>query len=99
MNLHFFIFVEERESHYGTMGKGLKGIEGDFMGTGGVDNREKWQLLSKELAQKQELINRMMREVDEKSQALKLTVCQYISYLCIGCRNYRFKEKHQNASV
>jgi hypothetical protein len=38
-----------------------------------VPDKEKWDILSKELAQKQELIHRMMKEVDEKSDSLKLT--------------------------
>ena len=37
-------------------------------------DREKWELLSRELAQKQEIIHRMMNEIDDKSQSLKLTV-------------------------
>eukprot|EP00830_Metopus_es_P015123 TRINITY_DN4251_c0_g1_i2.p1 TRINITY_DN4251_c0_g1~~TRINITY_DN4251_c0_g1_i2.p1 ORF type:complete len:500 (+),score=89.87 TRINITY_DN4251_c0_g1_i2:417-1916(+) len=41
-------------------------------------DKEKWQILSKELAQKQEIINRMMKEVDEKKQSLKLTGAEII---------------------
>jgi hypothetical protein len=43
-----------------------------------VPDREKWDILSKELSQKQELIHRMMKEVDEKSDALKLTGSEII---------------------
>ena len=43
----------------------LDGIESD---------REKWQILSKELAQKQEIIHRMIKEVDDKTDAIKITV-------------------------
>ncbi len=39
-----------------------------------VPDKEKWDVLSKELLQKQELIHRMMKEVDEKTESLKLTV-------------------------
>lgn len=38
-----------------------------------VPDKEKWDILSKEMSQKQELIHRMMKEVDEKSDSLKLT--------------------------
>ncbi len=41
-------------------------------------DKEKWQVLSKELGQKQEIINRMMKEVDEKKQALKLTGAEIV---------------------
>jgi chromosome segregation ATPase len=43
-----------------------------------VPDKEKWDILSKELSQKQELIHRMMKEVDEKSEALKLTGSEII---------------------
>jgi len=43
----------------------LDGIQSD---------REKWQILSKELAQKQEIIHRMIREIDDKTDAIKITV-------------------------
>ena len=39
-----------------------------------IPDREKWDILSKELAQKQELIHRIMKEIDEKSESLKQTV-------------------------
>ena len=32
-----------------------------------LEDREKWQLLTRELAQKQEIIHRMMKELDDKS--------------------------------
>ena len=47
-------------------------------GPSGVEDKEKWQLLSRELAQKQEIIHRMMREADDKSQSLKLTSAEII---------------------
>ena len=37
--------------------------------------REKWQILTKELAQKQEIIHRMIKEIDDKTDAIKITVC------------------------
>lgn len=43
-----------------------------------LEDRDKWQLLSRELAQKQEIIHRMMRETDDKSQSLKLTTAEII---------------------
>lgn len=39
---------------------------------------ERWELLSRELQQKQELIHRLMKENDEKSDALKLTGAEII---------------------
>ena len=38
-----------------------------------IPEKEKWDVLSKELSQKQELIHRMMKEVDDKKESLKLT--------------------------
>ena len=46
--------------------------------TGKLEDREKWQLLSRELAQKQEIIHRMIRETDDKSSALKLTTAEIV---------------------
>ena len=39
---------------------------------------QKWQLLARELAQKQEIIHRMMRENDEKNQSLKLATSEVV---------------------
>ena len=39
---------------------------------------QKWQLLARELAQKQEIIHRMMRENDEKTQSLKLATSEVV---------------------
>jgi len=47
--------------------------------------RGKWEIMSREFQQKQELVHRLMRENDEKSDALKLTVMDYS-----GRRNNRF---------
>jgi chromosome segregation ATPase len=44
----------------------------------GTGDKERWQILSKELAQKQEIINRMMKEIDEKKQSLKLTGAEIV---------------------
>lgn len=46
-------------------------------------DREKWQILSKELAQKQEIIHRMIKEIDEKTDAIKITVLLKISHIFI----------------
>jgi len=48
-------------------------IEG---GPESLEDREKWQLLTKELAQKQEIIHRMMKENDDKTYSLKLTTSE-----------------------
>jgi hypothetical protein len=47
-------------------------------GPSGPGDKEKWQLLSRELAQKQEIIHRMMKEMDDKTQSLKLTSAEII---------------------
>jgi len=39
---------------------------------------DKWQVVSKELAQKQEIIDRMMKDIDEKKQSLKVTSAEII---------------------
>ena len=44
---------------------------------GGEDMRGKWEIMSREFQQKQELVHRLMRENDEKSDALKLTVIDH----------------------
>ena len=43
-----------------------------------IPEKEKWDVLSKELTQKQELIHRMMKEVDDKTESLKLTGSEII---------------------
>ncbi len=35
--------------------------------------KERWQILSKELGQKQEIVNRMMKDIDDRKQSLKTT--------------------------
>lgn len=39
----------------------------------GPQDKGKWDLLSRELSQKQEMIHRLMKEVDDKSESLKIT--------------------------
>ena len=34
---------------------------------------DKWEILSRELSQKQEIIHRMIKEIDEKSDSLKIS--------------------------
>ena len=43
-----------------------------------VKDREKWQLLTRELAQKQEIVHRLMRENDDKTQSLKLSTAEIV---------------------
>lgn len=43
-----------------------------------LEDKKKWQLLTNELAQKQEIIHRMMKEIDDKSSALKLTTSEIV---------------------
>ena len=47
-------------------------------GPAAVEDKEKWNLLTRELAQKQEIIHRMMKELDDKSHSLKLTSSEII---------------------
>lgn len=49
-------------------------LMGSYKFEGNANDRDKWQILSKELAQKQEMIHRMMKEIDEKTDAIKITV-------------------------
>lgn len=49
----------------------------DYLGVSidkGKNDKEKWDILSKELSQKQELIHRMLKELDDKTESLKITV-------------------------
>jgi len=41
-------------------------------------DKEKWDILSKELAQKQELIHRLIRESDDKTESLKITGAEIV---------------------
>lgn len=43
-----------------------------------IKDREKWQLLTRELAQKQEIVHRLMRENDDKTQSLKLATAEIV---------------------
>ena len=43
-----------------------------------VKDRDKWQLLTRELAQKQEIVHRLMRENDDKTQSLKLATAEIV---------------------
>ncbi len=54
------------------------GYGGGGGGGFGGGNKAQWNLLSKELAQKQEMIHRMIKEVDDKTQSLKLTGAEII---------------------
>ena len=38
-----------------------------------TDTKERWKILSRELDQKQELVHRMKKEIDDKSSSLKST--------------------------
>ena len=43
-----------------------------------LKDREKWSLLTRELAQKQEIVHRLMRENDDKTQSLKLATAEIV---------------------
>lgn len=62
---------EERDQNLGIVARQLKNIN-DLIASKATD-KEKWDILSKELAQKQELIHRLIRESDDKTESLKIT--------------------------
>ena len=43
-----------------------------------LKDREKWVLLTRELAQKQDIVHRLMKENDDKSQSLKLATAEIV---------------------
>ena len=43
-----------------------------------LEDREKWVLLTRELAQKQEIVHRLMKENDDKTQSLKLATAEIV---------------------
>lgn len=45
----------------------------DMGGSAMPTDKSKWDVLSKELSQKQEMIHRLMKEVDDKTESLKIT--------------------------
>ena len=47
-------------------------------GPDSLEDREKWHLLTKELVQKQEIVHRLMRENDDKTQSLKLATAEIV---------------------
>ena len=55
-----------------------KAVDNFTVNMANVPEKEKWDVLSKELGQKQELIHRMMKEVDDKNESLKLTGAEII---------------------
>jgi hypothetical protein len=71
---------DARDLDYGKLKDNIikNALENYTLNLSNVPDREKWDILSKELAQKQELIHRMMKEVDEKSESLKLTGSEII---------------------
>lgn len=57
------------------------------------DMKGKWEIMSREFQQKQELVHRLMRENDEKSDALKLTVKTQL-----GSGNHRLETTNKVAA-
>jgi hypothetical protein len=72
--------IFKKDSEYNTIKDTIikSAIENYTVNLSNVPDKEKWDILSKELSQKQELIHRMMKEVDEKSESLKLTGSEII---------------------
>ena len=78
MGIHSFEGVHDFEENKdgAQLSSGLQGLID--MGPSGAEDREKWQLLSRELGQKQEIIHRMMTELDDKANSLKLTGAEIV---------------------
>ena len=57
---------------------GLEQLIGADQNLEEVKDREKWQLLTRELSQKQEIVHRLMRENDDKTQSLKLSTAEIV---------------------
>lgn len=56
-----------------------KGLEGAFdTAPENVADREKWQILTHELVQKQDIVHRLMRENDDKTSSLKLATAEIV---------------------
>ena len=55
-----------------------KAVDDYTVNLANVPEKEKWDILSKELTQKQEIIHRMMKEVDDKTESLKLTGAEIV---------------------
>lgn len=55
----------------GVGGESVEESKGVLVQGEGVGDREKWKVLSRELGQKQEILNMIMREIDERKQSLK----------------------------
>lgn len=53
-------------------------LEAGQIATQNPTDIQKWQLLARELAQKQEIIHRMMRENDDKTQSLRLATSEVV---------------------
>lgn len=66
-----------RSRNYGDHGQPL---DIQMLLRGVNDDKKKWDILSKELAQKQELIHRVIRESDDKTESLKITVIKEIIF-------------------
>ncbi len=66
----------ERNQNLGLVARQLQNIN-DLIASKATD-KEKWDILSKELAQKQELIHRLIRESDDKTESLKITGAEIV---------------------
>jgi hypothetical protein len=67
MGIHSFEGVHDFEEGKPGNAEFTQGLQGLIeSGPLGAEDREKWQLLSRELAQKQEIIHRMMQEADDR---------------------------------
>jgi len=66
----------EKDRNLEIVSKQLKNI--NALISSKATDKEKWDILSKELAQKQELIHRLIRESDDKTESLKITGAEIV---------------------
>ena len=71
-----FITDAEKDRNLAIVSKQLQNI--NAIVSSKATDKEKWDILSKELAQKQELIHRLIRESDDKTESLKITGAEIV---------------------
>jgi len=71
-----FITDAEKDRNLAIVSKQLQNINAIISSK--ASDKEKWDILSKELAQKQELIHRLIRESDDKTESLKITGAEIV---------------------
>jgi len=67
---------EEKDQNLVVVSQQLQKLSNIMMSK--ATDKEKWDILSKELAQKQELIHRLIKESDDKTESLKITGAEIV---------------------